>query len=365
MPRLLLDLTRAELRELMTQWGQPAFRGDQIYLWLHRELVTSPAQMTNLPQELRARLAAEFSINPLEPVVSVDSRDGLTRKILFRLPDGATIEVVLMLYESRRTVCISTQVGCGMGCTFCATGQGGLLRNLSAGEIVAQVHWFERWLRQPEGNGGLRVKRPSRLTNVVVMGMGEPLANYKALMQALRTIADPEGFALSARSITVSTVGLVPMIDRLAAEDLPIRLAVSLHAPTNRLRNRLVPINRRYPLESLMAACHRYVEKTGRRISFEYALMRGVNDSAQHAELLVDLLMGLRCHVNLIPLNPIPNSPYQPSHEEDVARFQKILTAAGIPTTVRLRRGIEINAGCGQLRQAVQQPELIPLLNAR
>lgn len=365
MPRLLLDLTRAELRELMTAWGEPAFRGDQIYLWLHRELVTSPLQMTNLPQELRARLAAEFIINPLEPVVSVDSRDGLTRKILFRLPDGATIEVVLMLYESRRTVCISTQVGCGMGCTFCATGQGGLLRNLSAGEIVAQVHWFERWLRQPEGDGGLRVKRPSRLTNVVVMGMGEPLANYKALMQALRTIADPEGFALSARSITVSTVGLVPMMDRLAAEDLPIRLAVSLHAPTNRLRNRLVPINRRYPLESLMAACHRYVEKTGRRISFEYALMRGVNDSAQHAELLVDLLMGLRCHVNLIPLNPIPNSPYQPSHEEDVARFQKILNAAGIPTTVRLRRGIEINAGCGQLRQAVQQPELIPLLSSR
>lgn len=354
----LLDLSRAELQALMQEWGQPGFRGNQIYDWLHKELATSPAEMTNLPKELRARLAEETTCNPLQMVVQIDSRDRLTRKALFRLPDGATIEVVLMLYNSRRTVCISTQVGCGMGCTFCATAQGGLMRNLSAGEIIAQVHWFERYLRQ-EGPTELRVERPTRLTNVVVMGMGEPLANYQALIKALRAVADPDGFALSARSLTVSTVGLVPMIDRLSGEPLPIRLAVSLHAASNRLRNQLAPINRRYPLESLLAACQRYVQKTGRRITFEYALMRGINDSAQQAEQLADLLAGLLCHVNLIPLNPIPNSPYQPSSDEDTEMFQQVLDRAGVATTVRLRRGIEINAGCGQLRQAAQQPELI------
>ncbi|NOX63371.1 MAG: 23S rRNA (adenine(2503)-C(2))-methyltransferase RlmN [Chloroflexi bacterium] len=356
---LLLDLTREQLRGLMKEWGQPAYRGDQVYEWLHKNLVTDPMQMTNLPKALRARLAAETVINPLEPLAQQDSRDRLTRKVLFRLSDNATIEVVLMLYNRRRTLCISTQVGCGMGCTFCATGQGGLARNLSAGEIVAQAHWFERWLRQPDdGQDALRVERPTRLTNIVVMGMGEPLANYDATIQALRAIADPTAFALSARSITLSTVGLIPGIKRLTQEKLPVRLAVSLHAPTNRLRNRLVPLNKRYPLEALMAACHQYQQVTRRRITFEYALMRGINDSAQQAQQLADLLAGLRCHVNLIPLNPIPNSPYQPSSEEATRRFQQVLESAGIPATVRLRRGIEISAGCGQLRQAVQQPEL-------
>ena len=359
MTLLLLDLTRDELRSLMKEWGQPAYRGDQVYEWLHKNLVTDPMQMTNLPKALRERLAAEAIIAPLEPLAQQDSRDRLTRKVLFRLPDGATIEVVLMLYNERRTLCISTQVGCGMGCTFCATGQAGLARNLSAGEIIAQVHWFERWLRSPEDGGDpLRVQRPTRLTNIVVMGMGEPLANYEATMQALRAIADPKTFSLSARNITLSTVGLIPGIKRLAKEELPIRLAVSLHAPTNRLRNRLVPLNKRYPLDALMAACQQYQQATRRRITFEYALMRGINDSAQQAQQLADLLAGLRCHVNLIPLNPIPNSPYQPSSEEATRRFQQVLQRAGIPTTVRLRRGIEISAGCGQLRQAVQQPEL-------
>lgn len=349
----LVGLTLDELETTAAGLGEPRYRGRQLARWIYQHRAGTFEEMTDLPRAFRDRLARLATLTRLRVLRRVDSSHDLTTKFLLGLADGATIETVLMRYEDgRRTVCVSTQVGCGMGCTFCATGLAGLVRNLTAGEVVDQV------LAVSEETG----ERP---THVVFMGMGEPLANYKALMQALRTIADPEGFALSARSITVSTVGLVPMMDRLAAEDLPIRLAVSLHAPTNRLRNRLVPINRRYPLESLMAACHRYVEKTGRRISFEYALMRGVNDSAQHAELLVDLLMGLRCHVNLIPLNPIPNSPYQPSHEEDVARFQKILNAAGIPTTVRLRRGIEINAGCGQLRQAVQQPELIPLLSSR
>ncbi|HEY52180.1 MAG TPA: 23S rRNA (adenine(2503)-C(2))-methyltransferase RlmN [Caldilineae bacterium] len=354
----LLDLTRTDLRDLMQQWGEPTYRGNQIYDWLHKNLVTDPAQMTNLSKKLRARLAAETSVNPLELITQVDSEDRLTRKALFRLPDGATIEVVLMLYNYRRTVCISTQVGCGMGCPFCATGQGGLVRNLTAGEIIAQVHWFERWLREEDGReNSLKVERPSRLSNIVVMGMGEPLANYDALLQALRAIADPDTFSLSARAITVSTVGLIPMIDKLVEEKLPVRLAVSLHAATNRLRNRLVPINKRYPLEALMAACRRYQQKTNRRISFEYALMRGVNDAPQHAEQVADLLADLRCHVNLIPLNPTAGSRYQPSNEQTAQRFQEILQEAGITTTMRLRRGVEINAGCGQLRQASQQSD--------
>lgn len=353
----LLDLTRAQLRDLVQQWGEPAYRGNQIYDWLHRNLASDPDEMTNLSKSLRTRLAAETTINPLELILQEDSQDRLTRKALFRLADGATIETVFMLYNYRRTVCISTQVGCGMGCPFCATGQGGLARNLTAGEIIAQVHWFERWLREENGedDDDLRVERPSRLSNIVVMGMGEPLANYDALMQALRAIADPETFSLSARSITVSTVGLIPKIDALREEDLPVRLAVSLHAATNRLRNRLVPINNRYPLEALMAACHRYQEKTNRRITFEYALMRGINDSFEQAGQLADLLATLRCHVNLIPLNPTAGSPYQPSSDEAALRFQTIIQEANITTTMRLRRGIEINAGCGQLRQASQQ----------
>ncbi len=352
----LLDLTRTQLQDLAQKWGEPTYRGNQVYDWLHKNLVTDPAEMTNLSKNLRARLAAETTSIPLELITQEDSGDRLTRKALFRLADGATIETVFMLYNYRRTVCISTQVGCGMGCPFCATGQGGLARNLTAGEIIAQVHWFERWLR--ETNGGdddLRVERPDRLSNIVVMGMGEPLANYDALMQALRAIADPETFSLSARSITVSTVGLIPKIDALREEDLPVRLAISLHAPTNRLRNRLVPLNNRYPLEALMAACLRYQQHTNRRITFEYALMRGINDSFEQAGQLADLLVTLRCHVNLIPLNPTAGSPYQPSSEEAALRFQEVLQEANITTTMRLRRGIEINAGCGQLRQASQQ----------
>lgn len=355
----LLDLTRDGVRDLIARWGEPAYRGDQIYDWLHKNLVIDPEQMTNLPKALRGRLAAETQINPLTLVTQIDSSSRLTRKVLFRLQDGATIEAVLMLYNQRRTVCISTQVGCGMGCTFCATAQGGLVRNLSAGEIIAQAHWFERWLRQEDvARAELRVQRPSRLTNIVVMGMGEPLANYNALLQALRSLADPETFALSARSITLSTVGLVPMIDRLAAEDLPVRLAISLHAASNRLRSQLVPINKRYPLEALLAACRRYQTQTNRRLTFEYALIQGINDASDQAAALTDLLLGLRCHVNLIPLNPIPNSPYQPTSVEDAARFQQILMDAGISTTIRLRRGVEIDAGCGQLRQAQQHAKI-------
>jgi 23S rRNA (adenine2503-C2)-methyltransferase len=360
----LLDLTRPQLQDLMKSWGQPAYRGNQIYEWLHKNLVTSPAQMTNLPKALRERLAAETVINPLELIVQVDDDAGETRKALFRLPDGSTIEVVLMLYDKRRTVCISTQVGCGIGCPFCATGLGGLVRNLSPGEIIAQVHWFERWLRQDDRDSeGLVVERPTRVTNIVVMGMGEPLANYDATMQALRAIADPKTFSLSARNITLSTSGLIPKIDRLAEEQFPIRLAVSLHAPTDRLRNKLVPINKRYGLSALMSALHRYQDKTNRRVTFEYAMMRGINDAVEQANLLADLLLPLKhAHVNLIPLNPTPGSPYQPSARETVVAFQQTLEDAGVTTTVRLRRGVEISAGCGQLRQAKQQPDVLKFI---
>ncbi|HID32965.1 MAG TPA: 23S rRNA (adenine(2503)-C(2))-methyltransferase RlmN [Anaerolineae bacterium] len=364
---LLLDFTREQLQDLMTSWGEPPYRGNQVYEWLHKNLVTDPMQMTNLPKRLRERLAAESVVNPLERIVQVDDAHGETRKTLFRLPDGATIEVVLMLYDKRRTVCISTQVGCGIGCPFCATGMGGLTRNLSPGEIIAQVHWFERWLREDAPDSeGLAVQRPSRVTNIVIMGMGEPLANYDATMQALRAIADPKTFALSARNITLSTVGLVPKIDRLAEEEsLPIRLAVSLHAPTDRLRNKLVPINQRYHLPKLIDALVRYQEKTRRRVTFEYAMMRGINDSVEQAHLLVDLLTPVRkAHVNLIPLNPTPGSPYQPSSPEAVRRFQQVLEAGGVTTTVRLRRGVEISAGCGQLRQAAQQPDVLQFIRA-
>jgi 23S rRNA (adenine2503-C2)-methyltransferase len=349
----ILDESREELKERVVAWGEPPYRADQIWRWLLREGETDPARMTDLPSSLRARLAAETILNPLTPITEVVSRDRLARKVLFALADGQTIETVLMLYDRRRTVCISTQAGCGMGCLFCATGLSGFARNLTPGEVVAQVLHFARWLRDPAagGHAAAPIPRPTTITNVVVMGMGEPLANYQATWQALRMLTDPQGFGLGARHITLSTVGLVPGIDRMAAEPLQVGLAVSLHAPTDELRNYLVPINRRYPLASLLAACHRYVERTRRRITFEYALMHGVNDEVAQARQLADLLHGLLCHVNLIPLNPVEGSPFQPSPPARTRAFLEELRRRGIPTTLRLRRGIEIDAGCGQLRR--------------
>lgn len=355
----LLDLTFDELQALLVAWGEPAFRTGQVWKWLYARQAAHPEEMTDLPQSLRARLAAETTIDLLEPAVVTASRDRLAHKILFRLMDGQTIEAVLMLYDERRTLCISTQAGCGMGCTFCATGFGGLARNLTAGEIVNQVLYFARWLRQPAtaDDEALPIARPSQVTNVVLMGMGEPMANYGPVWQALNVLTDGRGFGLGARHFTLSTVGLVPMIDRMAEEPLQVNLAVSLHAPFDELRNQLVPINRRYPLGSLLGACRRYVAQTHRRITFEYALMQGINDQRTHAEGLAQLLKGLLCHVNLIPLNPVAGSPFQPSTRQDTQAFVEVLRMAGMPATLRLRRGIEINAGCGQLRQQVQRLE--------
>jgi 23S rRNA (adenine2503-C2)-methyltransferase len=362
----ILDYNQDQLADLLAGWNEPRYRARQVWEWLYRKLADDPAQMTNLPKSLRQRLAAETTIDPLVLRYSQHSTDRQTVKWLFALPDGQTIETVLMLYsgeaglhEGRRTVCISSQAGCAMGCTFCATGQGGLGRNLQPGEITGQVLAAARWLADPPMESGVT---PGPLTNIVVMGMGEPMANYERVWQALRTITDPNGYNLGARHITLSTVGLVPGIRRMAEEPLQINLAVSLHAPNDDLRAQLVPIDRRYPLAELMWAVRDYVSRTHRRVTFEYALMDGINDSAALARQLAALLRGLLCHVNLIPLNPVAGSPYQPSTPEHAATFQAILEAAGIPTTMRQRRGIDIDAGCGQLRQRVSlsNEEVVP-----
>jgi 23S rRNA (adenine2503-C2)-methyltransferase len=312
--------------------------------------------MTNLPPALRERLEAETDLRLLTPVAAEESLTGQTRKALFELRDGTSIESVLMDYYDRTTACISTQAGCGMGCTFCATGQGGLVRNLSAGEIVAQVIYFARQLREEQieraNQVGEQAEVPEHpVSNIVLMGMGESLANYDATWQAIETLTDDRGYNLGARRITLSTVGLVPGIRRLAGEGLAINLAVSLHAPDDELRNRLVPVNRRYPIHELMSAVREYIDATGRRVTFEYALIAGVNDSLEQARALARLLDGVLAHVNLIPLNPTPGSDLAPSPREQVDAFRQVLQQAGIATTVRMRRGIDIEAGCGQLRR--------------
>ncbi|RME38825.1 MAG: 23S rRNA (adenine(2503)-C(2))-methyltransferase RlmN [Thermoflexia bacterium] len=338
----LYDLSFPMLQALLETWGEPPYRARQVWEWLYVHLAQDVSQMTNLPRALRERLAAEVPLHVPRVLATQVSPDGLTRKDLLELADGEAVEVVLMRYERRRTACISTQVGCPIGCVFCATGQAGFRRNLTAGEIVAQVLHFARVLRE-EGE---------RLSNVVLMGMGEPLLNYDATMEAIRRLIDPQGFGLGQRHITLSTVGIVPQMERLIREpDLPqITLAISLHAATNDLRNRLVPVNRRYGLDAIFETCRRYFARTGRRISFEWVLIANVNDTPQQAAALAKRLKGLTAHVNLIPLNPTPAYNREPSTKEAIAAFTAVLERQGIPYTVRLRRGIEIQAGCGQLR---------------
>lgn len=335
----LLDLSYSQLQELLLSWGEPSYRTDQLYKWLYSSLARDFTHMYNLPQGLRDRLEQTADICRLIPLQEVLSPDELTHKLLFGLSDGETIESVLMLYDSRKTVCVSTQVGCALGCAFCATGQRGFTRNLTVGEMIEQVLHFARGLKE----------QGQRITNVVFMGMGEPLMNYQATWQTIETLTDSRGCNLGARRITISTVGIVPGIERLSRESLQIGLAVSLHAPDDSLRDTLVPINRRYPLRELIAACQGYVNRTGRRVTFEYALAQSVNDSRQQATRLASLLNGLLCHVNLIPVNAIPNSPWQASSKERVRVFQQELSRLGVNNTVRLRKGIEIEAGCGQL----------------
>lgn len=343
----ILDLNQEELGELLASLGEPTYRAGQIYGWLYRSLSTHFSQMTNLPKTLREELIQRAYICTLKPLEERVSSLGLTRKVLFELKDSETIESVLMLYHRRQTVCISTQVGCAIGCPFCATGQTGFTRNLSAGEILEQVLYFARLLR--EGGG--------HLTNVVFMGMGEPLANYDATWQAIERLNDPDGFGLGSRQITLSTVGLIPGIERLSRERITIRLAISLHSPENSLRDELVPINKKYPLEELMRGCRDYIERTGRRLTFEYVLIDGINDSPWHARKLGHLLQGFPCHVNLIPLNSTPDTAFRPSPRKKALAFQAELSRSNIPYTFRLGRGLDIQAGCGQLRSKPRRPK--------
>jgi len=349
----LLDFSQEELAKYIGNLGEPVYRARQIWDWMYKRYVNDFSQMINLPHQLRELLAGQATVNPLIVMTQTVSLARDTQKVLFQLADGQAIESVLMLYENRRTLCISSQAGCAMGCTFCATAQGGLARNLTAGEIIAQVLYFARYLAHDGVDPQMELERPTTVTNIVLMGMGEPMHNYKHVWTALRRLTDTDGFGLGARNITLSTVGLVPMIDRMAEEKLQIGLAVSLHAPNDELRSQLVPINKHYPVDELLAAVQRYTDKTHRRVTFEYALMRGINDSPELAAKLAEKLQPLLCHINLIPLNPIPDSAYQPTSDADTKRFVQILRDAGVSATVRLRRGIEINAGCGQLKRAI------------
>jgi 23S rRNA (adenine2503-C2)-methyltransferase len=337
----LYALDEAALRALMAEWGEPKFRAGQIWRNLYERRAAAFEAMTDLPAALRARLADRFSLGVLHVETELHSADG-TVKRLYRLHDGQLVESVLMEYDDdRRTACISTQAGCAMGCVFCATGQMGFARHLSADEIFEQALYFARDL---EAHG-------ERLSNIVLMGMGEPFHNYDASIAAVRRLM--RDLDIGARHITISTVGLVPMIRRFATEALQVRLAISLHAATDAERSALLPVNRRYPLADLIAAVREYVAATGRRVSFEWTLIQGQNDTPEQAHTLGALLRGLLCHVNVIPLNPTAGFHGGPSALGRIEHFIAILGEYGVPATVRVRRGIDIAAGCGQLKSDV------------
>jgi 23S rRNA (adenine2503-C2)-methyltransferase len=342
MSAFFFDLSFEELEAALAAWGEPRYRALQIWQAMYHDLAAGPEAITTIPRALRQRLAEEFSFSHLRALVEAQSSDGTTRKYLFELPDERQIESVLMGYEKRRTACISTQAGCAMGCVFCATGQMGFRRHLSAGEIVEQVIWFARQLNA----------RDDRLTNLVVMGMGEPFHNYDATMAAVDILNDSRGFNFGARRITISTVGLAPMIERFAAEKRQVNLAVSLHAATDELRAELLPVNRKYPLDVLFAAIRRYYGETHRRVTFEWALIAGKNDSPEQARALAVLIGDIPAHVNIIPLNPTKDYAGAAATRERVAAFKEALDNEGVSCTIRVRRGIDINAGCGQLAVA-------------
>lgn len=333
------DLSFENLQSLLATWGQPAYRAGQIWQGLYVNLWSKPEEFTNLPKALRDQLAENLRWDVLEPVMVLQSSDQETVKTLFRLHDGREIEAVLMRYEQRRTLCISSQSGCAMGCVFCATGQMGFKRHLSSGEIVDQVMYYARQLKQ----------QGEAVTNVVLMGMGEPFHNYDNTMAAIDRLNDPKGYNFGARRFTISTVGLVPMIRRFADEKRQVNLAISLHAANDDERSALLPVNKKYTIDDVIDACRYYVETTGRRVTFEWALIRDVNDTPETARELAGLLKGLMCHVNVIPLNPTQKFQGQATTRERAKAFCEVLTEAGIPCTIRIRRGIDIQAGCGQL----------------
>ena len=337
----LIELDQEGLEALMKRLNQPKFRAKQLYQWIYERGAQSFDEMTNLPKGLREALSRECRLGTLEINVEQQSADG-TIKRLYRLEDGQFIESVLMPYRSgRQTACISSQAGCAMGCVFCATGQMGFSRQLTSTEIFEQAYTYAREL-QAKGQ---------RLSNVVLMGMGEPFHNYNAVMEAVQRIMSELG--IGARHITISTVGLVKRIREFADQNAQITLAISLHAATDESRSAILPINRRHNLEELIAACHYYVQKTNRRVTFEWALISGENDSPEEADRLGRLLAGLHCHVNLIPLNPTHGYQGGPSDHARVEQFVRHLEQHGVPATVRVRRGLDIQAGCGQLKSEV------------
>jgi len=349
---LIFDLKYKDLQETMQSWGEPGYRATQIWQGLYRNLWSTPEQLTNLPKKLRERIRQEFCFNNLKPLTSLTSRGGETTKTLFTLPDGNTIEAVWMRYNRGNTLCISSQVGCAMGCTFCATGQMGFKRQLTNGEIVEQVLYFARQL----------AANHTQVTNVVLMGMGEPFHNYDAVMAAIDQLNHPEGTSLGARRFTISTVGIVPMIQRFAEEKRQINLAISLHAVTDEQRSTLLPVNKKYPLSELMQSVRNYASLTGRRVTFEWALIHGVNDSPEIAHDLSRLLKGLLCHVNIIPLNPTQKYQGKGSTPEQVSAFKAELERNGISCTIRTRRGVDIQAGCGQLATHMSADNKPPVL---
>jgi 23S rRNA (adenine2503-C2)-methyltransferase len=359
---VIYDLDGPGIADLLAAWNEPTYRAEQIWQGLYQHFYDSPDQFTNLPKSLREKLAQNLNFSPVNPKRYLDSSDGQTRKTLFELHDGQVIEAVLMRYGDpadthdgidtggantrptrparvRRTLCISTQAGCAMGCVFCATGQMGFKRHLSSGEIVAQVMYYARMLQAEN----------QTVSNIVLMGMGEPFHNYENTMAAIDRLNDPEGYNFGARRFTISTVGLAPGIRRFADEKRQVNLAISLHAADDDTRLRMLPVNKRYNIEAVLQACRYYVQQTGRRITFEWALINGVNDTPEAARALAARLKGLLCHVNAIPLNPTAGFSGQASDRQRAIRFKASLEQAGVPCTIRMRRGIDIQAGCGQL----------------
>lgn len=337
----LKSLTQPELADILKQLGQPAFRAGQVFTWLHKG-VRSYDEMTNLPKALRQTLAEHYPLFVPKVVRKQESQKDGTIKYLWQLSDGNCVETVLMRYRYGNTVCISTEVGCRMGCAFCASTIGGLVRRLEPFEMLDEVLFTQI-------DSGLPI------SHIVLMGIGEPLDNFDNVMRFLELVNHPDGMNISMRHISLSTCGLVPKIDELAARKLQISLAISLHGPNNELRSKVMPVNKAYPIEELLAACRRYYDATGRRIHFEYAMIDGVNDTPECAKELLGRLKGLGAHVNLIPLNHVEESPLQPSSREAVARFQKLLEDGGVTATVRRTLGGDIDASCGQLRRKYQK----------
>lgn len=335
-----------EIKEWLKEQGEKPFRAAQIFEWLYEKRVTSFDEMSNLSKELREKLKNQFAITTLKTVIKQTSQDG-TIKFLFELHDGYTIETVLMRHEYGNSVCVTTQVGCRIGCTFCASTLGGLKRNLEAGEIVAQVLKVQQALDETD----------ERVSSVVIMGIGEPFDNFEEMLAFLKIINHDNGLNIGARHITVSTSGIIPKIYQFADEQMQINFAVSLHAPNTEIRSRLMPINKAYKLPKLMEAIEYYIQKTGRRVSFEYGLFGGVNDQVHHAEELADLLKGIKCHVNLIPVNYVPERDYVRTPREQIFLFEKTLKEKGVNVTIRREQGHDIDAACGQLRAKERQEE--------